>query len=107
MKKQSLFNRAVKITAVSMLTFCLFFNIGIDLESGKNGIPAFKAITFGNVAVAQSEVDEPELDGGLKPAHGCKYTGNINDYCFYLVYIIYNCRDKSVIDETPTDCGYN
>jgi len=41
MKKQSLFNRAVKIAAVSMLTFCLFFNGLLTLEfDGSNYLPS-------------------------------------------------------------------
>lgn len=40
MKKQSLFNRAVKIAAVSMLTFGLLFNGLLTLEfDGSNYLP--------------------------------------------------------------------
>lgn len=62
MKKQSLFNRAVKITVVSMLTFALYFNIGMDVEIGEFGTFSFKSVTFGDIAFAQESVEPIESD---------------------------------------------
>jgi|GEM_PF-2707973 hypothetical protein len=62
MKKQSLFNRAVKITGVSMLTFALYFNIGMDVEIGEFGTFSLKSVTFGDIAFAQESVEPIESD---------------------------------------------
>ncbi|WP_339751020.1 hypothetical protein [Algoriphagus aquimarinus] len=99
MNKQSLSTRAVKITAVSMLTLGLFFNIGIDFESEKFGIPTIKSITFGNSAYALEEEDP-------KIAKKCRYTGNMDDSCPDGLYTIARCVEKSVVDTTPSTCGY-
>jgi hypothetical protein len=103
MKKQSLLNRAVKIAAVSMLTFGLFFNIGIELESGKFGIPILKSITFGSITFAMNSGES--FAGGMEKAEGCTYTGDIDDFCFYKKYKIYNCKTKSVVVNEST-CGF-
>jgi hypothetical protein len=62
MKKQSLFNRAVKITGVSMLTFALYFNIGMDVEIGEFGTFSLKSVTYGDIAFAQESVEPIESD---------------------------------------------
>lgn len=103
MKKQSLLNRAVKIAAVSMLTFGLFFNMGIDLESGKYGIPTLKSLTLGSFVFAMNSGEN--FAGGMEKAEGCTYTGDIDDFCFYSSYKIYKCKTKSVVVLEST-CGY-
>lgn len=105
MKKQSLLNRAVKIAAVSMLTFGLFFNVGIDLEIGKYGVPSFKSISYGNVAFAQDEESAPGV-GDPTVATSCRHTGNYRDRCPHSIYSVRNCLPKSIMDETPSNCGY-
>lgn len=95
----------VYITAVSLLTLGLFFNVGIDLEKGNSGIPTFKSISFGNSAFAQEEEDAPE-DDTVRTAYDCKYTGYHRDHCSYGTYLISNCRKKVTIMEA-SDCGYN
>lgn len=87
----------MKITAVRMLTLGLFFNIGIDFEPGKFGIPTVKSITSGNSAYAE---EDPKI------AKGCYYTGNIDDECRDGLYTILGCLQKSVIDTLPSNCGY-
>jgi len=106
MKKQSLFNRAVKITGVSMLTFALYFNIGMDVEIGEFGTFSLKSVTFGDIAFAQESVEPIESDD-QKIAKNCKFTGNMDDSCPDGVYTIARCREKSVVDTTPSTCGYN
>jgi hypothetical protein len=102
--KKSLTNRAVKITVVSILTFSLYFNFGIETESGKSGVPSFKSITFGNIAFAQEDEEAPD-DDVVRIAPNCKYTGYHRDHCSYGNYSISNCRKKTTIMET-SDCGY-
>jgi hypothetical protein len=105
MKKQRLLNRAVKITVLSMLTFALYFNFGIEIESGELWIPSIKSITLGNSVFAQDYEGAPTLEGGDRIAKDCKYTGYHRDKCSYGIYLISNCREKITIMET-SDCGY-
>lgn len=86
-----------------MLTFGLFFNVGMDFEIGKYGIPALKSITFGNVVYAMNSGET--YSGGMEKAEGCTYTGDIDDFCFYKKYKIYNCKTKSVVVIEST-CGF-
>jgi hypothetical protein len=52
----------VKITGVSMLTFALYFNIGMDVEIGEFGTFSLKSVTFGDIAFAQESVEPIESD---------------------------------------------
>ena len=54
----------MKIPAVSMLTFGLFFNVGMDFEIGKYVIPTFNSITFGNVVFGNDDLPPPQSEDG-------------------------------------------